>query len=79
MSDSKLTLDQINPDAALIIIRLETTQFPTLEGAKRIKEHLKKVSREIGKPVLFLNRDHSVEQLNDDQLRNIGLQRIPTE
>lgn len=76
MSELKLSLEQIDVDAALIIVRLDNTRYPTVAQVEHLKEHLQRVSIEIGKPVMVVGHGQSIEQLNDEQLRGLGLQRI---
>lgn len=76
MSELKLSLEQIDADAALIIVRLDSTYYPTVAQVEHLKEHLQRVSIGIGKPVIVVGCGQRIEQLNDEQLRGLGLQRI---
>lgn len=76
MDQYPITVEQIHADTVLIVVRGDFQSFNSLEKAKYVREQLESFSLTVGKPVMYLHPDLSVESLNDEQLAAIGLQRI---
>lgn len=76
MSKFDIQLDQVADDTALVIIRGDFTRFASLEQAKQARDELRECQIKIGKPLMFIDNSFEVEMLNDQQLLELGLQRI---
>ncbi|WP_336929966.1 hypothetical protein [Acinetobacter tandoii] len=76
MSELKLQVAQINEDTVLIVIRGDFTRFSSMEKARRVKDELREFQSRINKPILFIDDSFCFESMNDEQLKQIGLQRI---
>ncbi|AXY57282.1 hypothetical protein CDG60_12320 [Acinetobacter chinensis] len=76
MTKHTFDVEQIQPDAVLIIIRGEFTRFASLTDAQQFRGHLEEVSARVGKPIFFFDHSLGIEQLNDQKLAALGLQRI---
>lgn len=76
MAWDMINVEQIHADTVLIIVRGDFQSFGSLEKAKYVREQLESFSSTVGKPVMYLHPELSVESLNDEQLTALGLQRI---
>lgn len=69
-------VEQINADTVLIVVRGEYTRFESLVDAQLFRGHLEEFSKQAAKPVVFLDESVGLEQLDDEKLATLGLQRI---
>jgi hypothetical protein len=60
----------------LIVVHAGTKSFSSPEKIEYVREQLEQFRLTIGKPIMCLHPDLSIESLNDEQLKKIGLQRI---
>jgi hypothetical protein len=76
MAENIIDVEQIHADTVLIVVRGDFQSFCSLEKAKYVREQLEGFSLKVGKPVMYLHHELSIESLNDEQLAVLGLQRI---
>lgn len=76
MIQNIIDVEQIHADTVLIIVRGDFTRFNSLEKAKYMREQLESFSLTVGKPIMYLHPELSIESLNDEHLAALGLQRI---
>ncbi|MCU4496354.1 hypothetical protein [Acinetobacter ursingii] len=76
MKDLNLQVDQISPDAQMIIVRGDFRSFSSVDEAHSVAKQLHKSLDVLGKPVLFMDRSMSIEQISVEQLERLGFQRI---
>ena len=76
MSKLDFQIDQVGEDTALVIIRGDFTRFTSLDQAKKIRHELSEWQEKIGQPIMFIDKNLEIEKLNDQQLLELGLQRI---
>jgi len=69
-------IEQIHADTVMIVVRGEFTRFGSLEDAQLFRGHLEELAKKSTKPIVFLDDSMSIEQFDDEQLKQIGLQRI---
>lgn len=76
MKDLNLQVDQISPDAQMIIVRFDVRSFGSIDEVDAVAKQLHKSLDVLGKPVLFMDQSMSIEQISVEQLERLGLQRI---
>ncbi|WP_111848700.1 hypothetical protein [Acinetobacter baumannii] len=77
----KLGLDfkLVNPDAVLVLAKVDFRKFYSHEQMRNELDHLSKAFKKAGKQVIVFDSGYSLEVLSDDQLSNIGLKRTTVE
>lgn len=76
MSEFDLQVDQISEDTVLIVVRGDFSRFSSMERAKGAQDLLREWQTRVNKPILFIDHSFGFEQMDDEQLKQIGLQRI---
>lgn len=76
MSELNLQVDQISEETVLIVVRSDFSRFNSLEEAKRAQDQLREWQSRINKPILFIDHSFDFEQMDDEQLLKLGLQRV---
>lgn len=69
-------IEQIHADTVMVVVRGEYTCFDSMEDAASFREWLNEFSKLASKPVVFLDKSVGLEQLDDEKLASLGLQRI---
>lgn len=74
----KLSLDfeLVNPDAVLVLARVNFCKFHSHEQMRNELDHLTKAFKKAGKQVIVFDSSYSLEVMTDEQLNDVGLKRI---
>ncbi|MFV5640704.1 hypothetical protein [Acinetobacter oleivorans] len=77
----KLGLDfkLVNPDAVLVLAKVDFRKFYSHEQMRNELDHLSKAFKKAGKQVIVFDSGYSLEVLSDEQLGDIGLKRTTVE
>lgn len=77
----KLGLDfkLVNPDAVLVLAKVDFRKFYSHEQMRNELDHLSKAFKKAGKQVIVFDSGYSLEVLSDEQLSDIGLKRTTVE
>ncbi|MFW1635635.1 hypothetical protein [Acinetobacter oleivorans] len=77
----KLGLDfkLVNPDAVLVLAKVDFRKFYSHEQMRNELDHLSKAFKKTGKQVIVFDSGYSLEVLSDEQLNEIGLKRTAVE
>ena len=69
-------IEQIHADTVMVVVRGEYMNFDSMEEVPRFHGWLNEFSKQASKPVVYLDKSVDLEQLNDEKLATLGLQRI---
>ncbi|OUC67327.1 hypothetical protein [Acinetobacter seifertii] len=77
----KLSLDfeLVNPDAVLVLARVNFCKFHSHEQMRNELDHLTKAFKNAGKQVIVFDSEYSLEVMTDEQLNDVGLKRTSVE
>ncbi|HCT3318149.1 TPA: hypothetical protein OTT47_000289 [Acinetobacter nosocomialis] len=77
----KLSLDfeLVNPDAVLVLARVNFCKFHSHEQMRNELDHLTKAFKKAGKQVIVFDSGYSLEVMTDEQLNDVGLKRTSVE
>lgn len=77
----KLSLDfeLVNPDAVLILAKVDFRKFYSHEQMRNELDHLSKAFKKAGKQVIVFDSGYSLEVMTDEQLNDVGLKRTSVE
>lgn len=77
----KLSLDfeLVNPDAVLVLARVNFCKFHSHEQMRNELDHLTKAFKKAGKQVIVFDYGYSLEVMTDEQLSSAGLMRTSVE
>lgn len=77
MDDLDIHLDRIRSDTVLIVVKGDFSSFQSVEIAKATAKNILDAFGPAGKPVILIDQNFSIDQLDSEQLKALGLQRIP--
>jgi len=66
----------VNPDAVLVLARVNFCKFHSAEQMRKEMDHLHKAFKKAGKQVIVFDSGYSLEVMTDEQLSDVGLKRI---
>lgn len=69
----------VNPDAVLILAKVDFRKFYSHEQMRNELDHLSKAFKKAGKQVIVFDSGYTLEVLNDEQLSDVGLKRTSVE
>ncbi|WP_046023697.1 MULTISPECIES: hypothetical protein [Acinetobacter calcoaceticus/baumannii complex] len=69
----------VNPDAVLILAKVDFRKFYSHEQMRNELDHLSKAFKKAGKQVIVFDSGYSLEVMTDEQLNDIGLKRTSVE
>lgn len=77
----QLSLDfkLVNPDAALVLAKVDFRKFYSHEQMRNELDHLSKAFKKAGKQVIVFDSGYSLEVMTDEQLSSAGLMRTSVE
>ena len=72
-----IDLSTVSDQTKLLVISVDSSAFDSEEKRSKTLAHVRKMTNYIDVPVIVIDRSNtSIQALNDEQLANIGLQRI---
>lgn len=66
----------VNPDAVLVLAKVNFSKFSDCDQMRNEIDHLNKAFNKTGKQVIVFDSEYSLEILNSEQLEAIGLKRF---
>ncbi|WP_411583090.1 hypothetical protein [Acinetobacter nosocomialis] len=69
----------VNPDAVLILAKVDFRKFYSHEQMRNELDHLSKAFKKAGKQVIVFDSGYSLEVMTDEQLNDVGLKRTSVE
>lgn len=69
----------VNPDAVLILAKVDFRKFYSHEQMRNELDHLSKAFKKTGKQVIVFDSGYSLEVMTDEQLNDVGLKRTSVE
>lgn len=76
ISQFGIGFNAVNGNAQLVVVSLNFDGFKTVEQRSKVIEYVRKITQHIDKPVAIVDRNVGIQGMTEQELADIGLQRI---